>query len=183
MIHKGTGKTCNKSVTFFSAMRYTNSVDKYRAFYMEHKDKLFAYLMRVTADYYLSSDIMQESFTRYLEHYSQELPSLSLLYTIARNALFDYARKEGHKTELKEDQADCSVDQERTLMVRQEYRHVLLAMEELEKDERDLLAIAVSGNFSYREIAAITGISVANVKVKIHRARLKLKKTLHKGEI
>ncbi|MBW1857649.1 MAG: hypothetical protein JRI42_05150, partial [Deltaproteobacteria bacterium] len=119
---------------------------------MEHKDKLFAYLMRVTADYYLSSDIMQESFTRYLEHYSQELPSLSLLYTIARNALFDYARKEGHKTELKEDQTDCSVDQERTLMVRQEYRHVLLAMEELEKDERDLLAIAVSGNFSYREI-------------------------------
>lgn len=183
MIHKETGKNCKKFVTFFSAMRYTNSVDKYRAFYMEHKDKLFAYLMRMTADYYLSSDIMQESFTRYLEHYSQELPSLPLLYTIARNALSDHARKEGHKTEVKEDQADCSVDQERTLMVRQEYRHVLLAMEELEKDERDLLAIVVSGNFSYREIASITGISVANVKVKVHRARLKLKKILHKGEI
>jgi RNA polymerase sigma-70 factor (ECF subfamily) len=91
-------------------------------------------------------------------------------------------RKEEHKTESKEDQADCSVDQERTLMVRQEYRHVLLAMEKLEKDERDLLAIAISGNFSYREIAAITGLSVANVKVKVHRARLKLKKILYKGE-
>ena len=163
-------------------MRYTNSVDTYRAFYIEHKDKLFAYLMRMTADYYLSSDIMQESFTRYLEHYSQELPSLPLLYTIARNALFDHVRKEGHRTEGKEDQPDCSVDQERTLMVRQEYSHVLLAMNQLEKEERDLLAIAVSGTLSYREIAAITGISVANVKVKVHRARLKLKKTLHKGE-
>jgi len=178
----GSGKNFKKSVTFYPAMRYTNSVDKYRAFYIEHKDKLFAYLMRMTADYYLSSDIMQESFTRYLEHYGQELPSLSLLYTIARNALFDHVRKERHRAEGTENQADCSVDQERTLMVRQEYRNALSAMEQLEKDERDLLAIAISGNFSYQEIAAITGISVDNVKVKIHRARLKLKKILHKGE-
>jgi RNA polymerase sigma-70 factor (ECF subfamily) len=164
-------------------MRYTSNVDKYRAFYSEHKDKLFAYLMRITADYYLSSDIMQESFTRYLEHYSQEPPSLPLLYTIARNALLDHARRERHKTELEGDQADCSGDQEQVLMVRQEYRHVLLAMKELEKDERDLLALAVSGDFSYREIASIAGISKANVKVKVHRARLKLKEVIHRGDI
>jgi RNA polymerase sigma-70 factor (ECF subfamily) len=68
-------------------------------------------------------------------------------------------------------------------MVRQEYRHVLLAMKELEKDERDLLALAVSGDFSYREIASIAGISKANVKVKVHRARLKLKEVIHRGDI
>jgi RNA polymerase sigma-70 factor (ECF subfamily) len=163
-------------------MRYRDDVDGYGEYYRQHKDKLFAYLMRMTGDYYLSNDIMQESFTRYLEHYSQEPPSLSLLYTIGRNALFDYWRKEERRSPLEGDQADCSGDPEGALMVREEYRRVLVAVEELEKDERDVLAMAVSGDLSYREIASICSISEANVKVKVHRARLKLKEILNKGD-
>jgi RNA polymerase sigma-70 factor (ECF subfamily) len=163
-------------------MRYTGDVDRYGAYYRQHKDKLFAYLMRMTGDYHLSSDIMQESFTRYLEHYSQELPSISLLYTIGRNALFDHWRKEERRSPLEGDQADCSDDPEGTLMIREEYRRVVAATAELKKDERDLLALAVSGDLSYREIASICRISEANVKVKVHRARLKLKEILNRGD-
>jgi RNA polymerase sigma-70 factor (ECF subfamily) len=163
-------------------MRYRGDVDRYGAYYREHKDKLFAYLMRMTGDYYLSGDIMQESFTRYLEHYGQEPPSLPLLYTICRNALFDHSRREKHKSLLAGDQADCSGDQEGALMVREEYRRVLSAMEKLEKDERDLLALAASGDVPYREIASICQLSEANVKVRVHRARLKLKEILKRGD-
>ena len=35
---------------------------------------------------------------------------------------------------------------------------------------------------TYREIGDITGISEANVKVKVHRARIKLKKIFRPGE-
>ena len=157
-------------------------MDRYGAYYRQHKDKLFAYLMRMTGDYHLSGDIMQESFTRYLEHYGQEQPSLPLLYTIGRNALFDHWRKEERTSLLEGDRADCSGDPEGALMVREEYRRVLVATEELEKDERDLLALAVSGDLSYREIASICRISEANVKVKVHRARLKLKEILNRGD-
>ena len=146
----------------------------YLSFYREHKDRLFAYVMRMTGEYYLSSDIMQESFTRYFEHYGNKTESVSLLYTIARNALFDHARKQWRTTQLESDQEDCSSNQEQALMVREEYRQVLSAMQMLEKDERDILALAVSGVLSYRKIASIAGISEANVKVKVHRARLKL---------
>ena len=45
---------------------------------------LFTYLMRMTGDYYLAGDIMQESFTRYLERYPKQVPNASLLFTIAR---------------------------------------------------------------------------------------------------
>jgi RNA polymerase sigma-70 factor (ECF subfamily) len=163
-------------------MRYRGDVDRYGAYYRQHKDKLFAYLMRMTTDYQLSSDVMQESFTRYLEHYGQEQPNLPLFYTIARNALFDHWRREEHKSPLEGDQADCSADQEAVLMVREEYRRVVLAAEKLDKDERDLLALAISGDLSYREIASICRISEANVKVKVHRARLKLKEILNRGD-
>ena len=80
------------------------------------------------------------------------------------------------------DHEDSSSNQEQALIVREEYRRVLSAMQMLEKDERDILALAVSGILTYREIATIAGISEANVKVKVHRARLKLKKILKAGD-
>lgn len=143
---------------------------------------LFAYLMRMTGDYYLASDIMQESFTRYLERYKEQVPNASLLFTIARNALFDQSRVRGRNVQLEEDPIDGSANQEYGLMVKQEYHHVIAAMQRLKVDERDILALAISDGISYRDIASIVGISVENVKVKVHRIRLKLKKILHSGD-
>jgi len=151
------------------------------AFYTESKDKLFAYLMRMTGDYEQSSDILQESFTRYLEHYKDSAPNLSLIYTIARNVIFDESRKQSRNRKIAEQAMVRSSDQEERLLVRDEYKRVLESMQGLERSERDILALVISRDLTYRQIASITGISEANVKVKIHRARLKLRKML-KGE-
>jgi len=155
---------------------------RYREFYNDHKDGLFNYLMRMTGDYELASDIMQESFTRYLEHYRDKPKRVSLLYTIARNALFDNLRKQKYQTALNEEEEDQSSDQEAVMMVRQDYQRVLSAMQHLGNTERDILTLVISGELTYKEIASITGISVANVKVKVHRARLKLKEALKIGD-
>ena len=156
-------------------------MNRYREFYNDHKDGLFNYLMRMAGDYELASDLMQESFTRYLEHYRDKPQHASLLYTIARNALFDSLRKQKRQIAFDEEEEDQSRDQEATMMVRQEYQRVLSAMRHLGNTERDILTLVISGYLSYREIASITGTSVANVKVKVHRARLKLKEILYKG--
>lgn len=158
-------------------------MDEYRAFYKRYKDKLFTYLMRMTGDYCLSSDIMQESFARYLEHYGKQTPSSSLLYTIARNALFDSLRKQRYNTALVEDPGDFTSSQENILIVREKYQQVILAMQKLKKDDRDILTLAISGELCYQEIASIAGISEANVKVKVHRARLKLRNILQRGDL
>jgi RNA polymerase sigma-70 factor (ECF subfamily) len=153
-------------------------------FYEDHKGKIFSYLMRMTAgDYDLSQDIMQESYTRYLEHYGTESPSISLLYAIARNALIDHERRSRYQQPIEQNHKDTSVSQETGFMIREEYRRVLSAFQELEKDEKDILTLVVSGDVSYRQIASIVGISEANVKVKVHRARIKLKRILEEGDI
>jgi len=169
-------------VTFLITLRYINSVRKFKAFYNKYKDMFFAYLMRSTGDYYLASDIMQESFTRYLERYGKDSQSAALLYTIGRNLIYDNARKQKRNAQLQSDDKSPVVDHEHYLMVREEYRQVLAAMQTLEADERDILALAVSSQMSYREISAITGISEANVKVKVHRARTKLRQIIQAGE-
>lgn len=155
----------------------------FRAFYKKHRDGLFAYLIRSTADADLAADILQESFTRYLEKYGQEGPNPALLYTIARNAVVDGYRKQGRTTQLSDRHEPSGENPESRLMVREDYRRVLAAMEELDPEERDILALVVSSSLSYREIAAIAGISEANVKVRVHRARVKLKKIMRTGEI
>ncbi len=139
--------------------------------------------MRSTGDYYLSGDILQETFTRYLEKYGEEGQNPALLYTIARNAVVDSHRKQRRDSPLLDEQEPSANNPETDMMVREDFRRVLAAMQELEPEERDILSLVVSSGLPYREIAHISGISEANVKVRIHRARVKLKKMINTGDI
>jgi RNA polymerase sigma-70 factor (ECF subfamily) len=139
--------------------------------------------MRNTGDYYLSGDIMQESFTRYLEKYRDGEENPALLYTIARNALVDTFRKRKRHSQLSDAEDNDGKDQEYHILIRDDYRRVLSALQKLDQDERDILALVVSSGLSYGEIASITAISEANVKVRVHRARVKLRRIMQEGEI
>ena len=143
---------------------------------------LFAYLMRRTGDYYLSGDIMQESFTRYFERYGNQVNSAPLLFKIARNALLDDQRKTHRNTSLAEEDEPNGRNPEHHLLVRAEYRRVLSAMQQLGEAERDVLSLVVSSDMSYRDIADLTGTSEQNIKVRVHRARVRLRKILDQGE-
>jgi len=157
-------------------------VDKFSLFYRTQKEKLFGYLMRLTGNYQLSCDIMQESFTRYLDKYGPQTQNISLLFTIARNAVWDNLRKKKHHREIEKEIEDTTLDPEQLTLVLESYRKVLSAMQTLDKGHRDILALTVSSDLSYREIAEIFGISESNVKVKVHRARIRLREILQTGE-
>ena len=152
----------------------------FHAFYTVNRDMLFAYLMRMTGDYQLASDIMQESFTRLLERYGQNSYNRSLLFAIARNAVLDDVRKHNRIHTVGSDEPKDGRDQERLLLARESCREVLDAMQRLKKKERDILALVVSTDMSYREVAEQTGMSEANVKVTVHRARVRLREILRK---
>ena len=142
----------------------------------------FGYLIRKTGDYHLSSDIMQESFARMLRSYGSGAQNSSLLYTIARNALLDHSKKSSRQAPLAEQPQDISADPEKQFMIRESYHRMLAALEQLDEGERDILSLAANGDLSYREIGKIIGISEANVKIRVHRARIKLRK-IFKEEI
>ena len=153
-------------------------MSKFGEFYRRHRDRIFAYLMRSTGDYYLSGDIMQESFARYFEKYGEGQTNPSLLNVITRNVLVDGHRKPGRNPISFDEQEHCGIDPENYLMVRDTCRRVLAAMKQLEKVERDILTLVVSSGLSYREIAQLAGTSEGNVKVMVHRTRVKLKKMI-----
>ena len=129
----------------------------------------------------MSSDILQESFTRYLEKYGKEELSTTLLYTIARNAVIDGYRKRAKEAPPQEEPENPHSNPEMHMVVREDYRRVLVAMQKLAPEERDILSLAVSSDLTYREIARVTGTSEGNIKVRVHRARVKLKKMMTEG--
>ena len=150
-------------------------MDDHDGFYKKNKDSLFAYLYRMTGDYYLAWDVVQESF---LNRYRGNSESRSLLYTIARNAAMDAFRKP--KTiPYNSDAHDRLVENPEQQLVDQEaYKTLLEAIQQLSTLDRELLALVAGADLSYRQIGKIMHISEANVKVKVHRARLRLKEIL-----
>jgi RNA polymerase sigma-70 factor (ECF subfamily) len=53
----------------------------------------------------------------------------------------------------------------------------------LEEEERDILSMIAAGGLSYRQVAEIINTSEGNIKVKVHRARVKLRQILQEEEI
>jgi RNA polymerase sigma-70 factor (ECF subfamily) len=156
-------------------------VDAYTLFYKENKDRLFAYLLRMTGDDCLAADLVQEAFARYLGRYANEGASRPLLYTIARNAAVDAIRK--HKPEWLDEgnHEDPHNNPEQQVIARQAINFMLAAIGRLAPLDRELISLVATADLTYREIGKVLNISEANVKVKVHRARTKLREILASG--
>jgi RNA polymerase sigma-70 factor (ECF subfamily) len=157
-------------------------VKSFLGFYEQYRTGLFAYLIRFTGDRDLAGEIMQESFTRCLERYGNGQWEPRLLFAIGRNAALDVFRKRRRTVPIHSDPPDPGVDQEQRLSDCQRHQRVQQAIMQLGDGERDVLALAASGDLTYREIGELTGITEANVKVKVHRARVKLRAIMNEED-
>ena len=156
-------------------------MESYDSFYTQNRGRVFAYLLRLTGNYHLSSDLTQESFTRYLSRYGRKGNNGALLFTIARNAALDVMRKRREETLKGDDAVSPAGDPERQLIQKQAYDRMIAAIQQLNPADRELVSLLATEAFSYKEIGKLLNISDANVKVKVHRARLRLRAILKDG--
>jgi RNA polymerase sigma-70 factor (ECF subfamily) len=155
---------------------------KFRQFYIDNGDKLFGYLLRKSGNIHMAADLVQETFTRYLERYRSREQSPALLFTIGRNLFYDQMRRNTRIIPDEEISTESVADQEEIFIAKEQSAKILAAMARLGEDERDILALVVSSGLGYQEIADIRKCSVANIKVKVHRARQKLKNLLEEND-
>ena len=116
-------------------------MDNFSEFYRRHRHSLLGYLIRMTSDASLAMDIVQESFLRYLDRYGPDNANRLLLFKIARNALIDASRKEKHHCLFTDAENPVENDPETKYQIRAEYQRVLDGMQQLEKEEREILAM------------------------------------------
>lgn len=151
---------------------------RFQEFFSRTRHRFFNFLLRMTGSTERAEEIFQESYTRYWERYGQELPNVKLLFAIGRNAAVDGHRRRNRERPLDDTRCDGGPDQEAALIAKESCRRMLDALQMLDPAERQLLSLAADGGLRYEEIARISGISIANVKVRIHRARQKLRRSL-----
>lgn len=154
---------------------------EFQTFFQQTRERFFNFLLRLTGNADRAADIFQESYTRYWERYGDRDPNAGLLFTIGRNAAIDGHRRRSRQQPFDDNCMDERPSQETALVVKESYRQVLAAMALLDPLERQVLSLAIDGGFRYEEIARITGISTTNVKVKIHRARRKLRRHIEEN--
>ena len=168
-------------VTFACQIRYGFEVDAYSLFYTENKDRLYAYLLRMTGEAQSAADLVQESFTRYLGRYGSRDGNRSLLYTIARNAALDTIRRQKPESLDEGGHEDPCENPEQQAMDRQAFDRMLAAIGQLTQPDRELISLVATADLTYLQIGRILHISEANVKVRVHRARTKLRDILSSG--
>ena len=164
--------------------------------YREVAPKLQSYLAGNGCSYAKTCDIVQETFLRIWERRAElsgDLHQVSgLAFTIARNYRNDLARKAQHGTlgdeadAVKREVEACgSVEGVRPGEAREEsavlQRRLKSSLGRMPVQLLETFALSRLGKLSVRDIASGMGVSEANVKVRVHRAR-ELLKGLFKSE-
>jgi RNA polymerase sigma-70 factor (ECF subfamily) len=144
--------------------------------YTEHAAHVYRFALFLTHDSALADDLMSETFLRAWSaaERMERATMRSYLLTITRNLHRDHIRREVRNTVLDEGvpAEDRRVDE--GIDARAALARVLEASAKLSAIDRAVFFERVLEERPYQEIARRNGLSVAAVKVKVYRARLKL---------
>jgi RNA polymerase sigma-70 factor, ECF subfamily len=160
-----------------SKVRPSVNQDAFRAFYGRTNGQLWAYLLRVSGRRDVADDLLQESYCRFLAARLPEMDaaeSRSYLFRIATNLLRDRWRRRDDPEPVNPVVPSCEVDPETRTDVRR-------CFERLKPRDRQLLWLAHVEGFDHKEIARLTGLRVASVRVLLFRARGQLAAALRRS--
>ena len=157
--------------------------ERFAVFYERSARPLWAYLARVSGDPSLADDLMQESYVRFLCASSPcdgEVESRRYLFRIASNLLRDHWRRPGTTSidDLPENlffTADTSSQMDSQM---DSWALLAPAMARMRPRDRQLLWLAHAENYSHTDIAQITGLATASIRLLLFRARRKIARIL-----
>jgi RNA polymerase sigma-70 factor, ECF subfamily len=149
--------------------------------YDRYAGDVYRFAHWLTGNPHDASDITSETFVRAWT--SPEEPRMetvkAYLFAIARNLHRKQWRRESRFEALDEAMPDQAAQPDEAAVERDEFQRMLEAVHALPEIDRTVILLRAEQEMSYEDIAAVTGLSVAAVKVRIFRARAKLAAHLH----
>jgi RNA polymerase sigma-70 factor (ECF subfamily) len=152
--------------------------------YDEQLERVYGFIAYRVASRADAEDLTQKTFERALSHwadYDRNRASVTTwLLSIARNAVIDHYRAGSRRAtvdldEVAESQLPSVAAPELDLVVTPELGAALAALGDR---ERELIALRFGADLTGREIARVTGLTLANVQQILSRAMRKLRAAL-----
>jgi len=155
-------------------------LDKASALFEAYHKRIYNFLAKVSLDRELAHDLTQNVFLRMLKYrhtYKEGLAFQAWIFKIARNVFADhYSKKKVQYARYQDVEGLEGATQDEKTMAMEQEQALYAAMAKLGNEDREILVMGRFLKMKYEEIAKATGYTVANVKVKTHRAIKKLRK-------
>jgi len=180
--HDTTGEYAIPNVETCAASRVDAPLmdhEAFAGFYQRSAPALRAYLVRVTGNHALADDLTQESYLRFLcatWPEGGEVNCRRYLFRIATNLLRDHWKRP--RTACIEDVPEKLLKARDLLSTVDSQSFLEPAMAQMRPRDRQLLWLAHAEGYSHREIAEITGVGAASVRLLLFRARRKIARLL-----
>lgn len=163
----------------------SNDEHRFRALYDEHFTALTRYVVRRVGTPTDAGDVVAETFLVLWRKLDQAPAGRELpwLYGVARRVLANHRRSAQRRDQLIGKLSDqisiAAQDSERGRdFVRDEVQAVRGAMDRLSPDDQEVLRLVAWEELSREEIATALGCSRATARVRLHRARARLRTQL-----
>lgn len=151
---------------------------------------LFRVVYRILGDQESAEEVCHDAFIRFYQH-STSLPDATQarywILRVGKNLAYNVSKRRGREASANQrsffepqriqEGSDSQVLREETAEI------VRAAVEALPETLRDVIVLKEYGGLSTDEIAETLGISVANVKVRVHRGRSRLLKELEEDDV
>ena len=146
-----------------------------------YADNVYLFIVKNLRHEEDAKDVVQSAFEKlWVNRDSVENErSKSYLFTVAYHQMIDHIRK-NKRVKL---QDDFAADMKTTRQPHHNINKILNeALNKLSETQRSLVLLKDYEGYSYDEIGQITSLSISQVKVYLHRARIQLKNYLVKPE-
>ena len=143
--------------------------------FIDNRDFIFKYLMKLTRDSALAEELTQETFFRAYMNYSslrdKEKASVWLCQ-IAKNTIFAVYNENKKRNSYENDLSDENVED--AFIQKEISREALACLHQLEEPYKEVFMLSVFGGFSFKEISSLFGKSESWARVTFYRAKQKL---------
>lgn len=162
-----------------------------RVLFRRHERPVYSLLYRMLSNHEDAEEALAEVFVkvwRAAGSFKGEAKFTTWLYRIASNTARDKLRSRQIRREvfiddsivdeagLGEQIASPGMDPEKCVLIADERARVMRAMQDLSEEDRLLVTLYHFQECDYEEIFQVTGVSPANLKVRLFRARQRLRK-------
>ncbi len=162
----------------------------------KHNQRLTSFIYSKVLDRAIAEDIFQDTFIKVIKTlkrgaYNEEGKFLPWVMRIAHNLIIDHFRRNKRmpKFEGSEDfnifsvLGDGKLDAERQLIKDQIESDLVLLIEELPDDQKEVLVMRMYRDMSFKEISENTGVSINTALGRMRYALINLRKIIEKNNI
>jgi len=152
------------------------AMDGFHDLYVRHAGDVHRFVLYLSGDSAVADDITSETFLRAWTSSSKirEATVKAYLFTIARHLYFAEVRRTARHDELTDALPSAAPSAEDRVAHQTSLARVLKSLAHLPAADRAALLLRTRDGLSYEDIAAALELSLSSVKVKVHRARMKL---------